>query len=38
MVEGESDPLLSAENGKGGLVDEVVPKHPVWNSNKDLDA
>lgn len=38
VVEGESDPLLSAENGKGGLVDEVVPKHPVWNSNKDLDA
>ncbi|KAF3950702.1 hypothetical protein CMV_023577 [Castanea mollissima] len=38
VVEGESDPLLNAENGKGGLTDVVVPKAPVWNSNKDLHA
>jgi solute carrier family 35, member E3 len=37
-VEGESDPLLKAENGKGGLTDAVAPKAPVWKSNKDLDA
>ena len=38
VVEGEADPLLNAENGKGGLTDAVVPKAPVWNSNKDLHA
>lgn len=38
IVEGESAPLLNAENGKGGLTDAVVPKAPVWKSNKDLDA
>jgi len=32
-VEGESDPLLNAENGKGGLTDAVAPKAPVWKSN-----
>lgn len=37
-MEGESDPLLNAENGKGGSTDAVVPKAPVWKSNKDLDA
>ncbi|KAK9282611.1 hypothetical protein L1049_010829 [Liquidambar formosana] len=34
--EGESDPLISVENGTGVLSDAVVP--PVWNSNKDLHA
>ncbi|KAL4611810.1 hypothetical protein ACB092_08G152500 [Castanea dentata] len=38
VVEGESDPLLNAENGKGGLTNVVVPKALVWNSNKDLHA
>lgn len=36
--EGESDPLLVAENGAAILGDGVVPKAPVWNSNKDLHA
>uniref|UniRef100_A0A5B7BKH1 Sugar phosphate transporter domain-containing protein n=1 Tax=Davidia involucrata TaxID=16924 RepID=A0A5B7BKH1_DAVIN len=36
--EGESDPLMSAENGTGVLNDAVVPKAPTWNSNKDLNA
>ncbi|XP_075633899.1 UDP-xylose transporter 2-like [Castanea sativa] len=38
VVEGESEPLLNAEKGKGELTDVVVPKAPVWNSNKDLHA
>ncbi|XP_062171199.1 UDP-xylose transporter 3 isoform X1 [Alnus glutinosa] len=36
--ESESDPLLSVENGAAILGDGVVPKAPVWNSNKDLHA
>ncbi|KAL4610903.1 hypothetical protein ACB098_08G070700 [Castanea mollissima] len=36
--ESESDPLLTVENGTGILADGVVPKAPVWNSNKDLHA
>eukprot|EP00268_Persea_americana_P047910 TRINITY_DN5020_c0_g1_i8.p1 TRINITY_DN5020_c0_g1~~TRINITY_DN5020_c0_g1_i8.p1 ORF type:complete len:105 (-),score=15.36 TRINITY_DN5020_c0_g1_i8:547-861(-) len=35
----ESDPLLlSAENGAVIVADGVVPKAPVWSSNKDLQA
>ncbi|KAF5744449.1 hypothetical protein HS088_TW07G00020 [Tripterygium wilfordii] len=38
VKEGESDPLLSVENGSGILADGVVAKGPVWKSNKDLEA
>uniref|UniRef100_A0A6N2LZL6 Sugar phosphate transporter domain-containing protein n=1 Tax=Salix viminalis TaxID=40686 RepID=A0A6N2LZL6_SALVM len=38
VKESETDPLISAENGTGILADVAVPKVPVWNSNKDLDA
>ncbi|XP_010252081.1 PREDICTED: uncharacterized membrane protein At1g06890-like [Nelumbo nucifera] len=38
VKEGESDPLLSVENGTGIVTDGGVPKAPVWNSNKDLHA
>ena len=30
--------LLNVENGKEGLTGVVVPKAPVWNSNKSLHA
>ncbi|XAR60814.1 hypothetical protein NMG60_11034333 [Bertholletia excelsa] len=36
--ETESDPLISVENGKSILNDALVPKAPVWSSNKDLQA
>lgn len=36
--ESEADPLLTVENGTGILADGVVPKAPVWKSNKDLHA
>ncbi|XXG86009.1 hypothetical protein AAC387_Pa11g1001 [Persea americana] len=36
--ESESDALLSAENGTVMVSDGVVPKAPVWSSNKDLQA
>ncbi|KAK9167951.1 hypothetical protein Syun_000091 [Stephania yunnanensis] len=36
--ESESDPLISIENGSGIVNDGVVPKAPVWNSDKDLRA
>ena len=36
--ESEADPLLTVENGTGILTDGVVPKAPVWKSNKDLHA
>ncbi|KAJ6758220.1 SOLUTE CARRIER FAMILY 35 [Salix koriyanagi] len=38
VKESETDPLISVENGTGILADVAVPKVPVWNSNKDLDA
>ncbi|XVF46121.1 hypothetical protein PTKIN_Ptkin03bG0001300 [Pterospermum kingtungense] len=38
VKESESDPLISVDNGSGMLSDGVVPKAPVWKSNKDLHA
>ncbi|KAF9670934.1 hypothetical protein SADUNF_Sadunf13G0120800 [Salix dunnii] len=38
VKESETDPLISVENGTGILADVAVPKVPVWDSNKDLDA
>ncbi|KAK9124712.1 hypothetical protein Sjap_014314 [Stephania japonica] len=36
--ESESDPLINIENGSGIVNEGVVPKAPVWNSDKDLRA
>ncbi|KAL0284182.1 UNVERIFIED_CONTAM: UDP-xylose transporter 3 [Sesamum angustifolium] len=36
--EGESDPLLSVENGSGILNEGGVVRAPGWTSNKDLQA
>ncbi|XP_011089524.1 uncharacterized membrane protein At1g06890 [Sesamum indicum] len=36
--EGESDPLLSVENGGGILNEGGVVRAPGWTSNKDLQA
>ncbi|KAF5751305.1 Nodulin MtN21 /EamA-like transporter family protein isoform 1 [Tripterygium wilfordii] len=38
VKEGESDPLISVENGSGISADGVVATGPVWKSNKDLQA
>ncbi|XP_058110618.1 UDP-xylose transporter 3 [Magnolia sinica] len=35
--EAEADPLLTVENGSGTIAD-IVPKAPVWSSDKDLHA
>lgn len=37
VKESESDPLISVDNGSG-MLNDGVPKVPVWNSNKDLHA
>uniref|UniRef100_A0A1D1YHD3 Putative membrane protein At1g06890 n=1 Tax=Anthurium amnicola TaxID=1678845 RepID=A0A1D1YHD3_9ARAE len=36
--EAETDPLINIENGTTIVADGVVPKSPVWSSNKDLQA
>ncbi|OVA03277.1 Triose-phosphate transporter domain [Macleaya cordata] len=36
VKEGESDPLINLEGGTAVVTDDVVPKVPIWNSNKDL--
>lgn len=37
-MEGETDPLLTMENGSGVTRDSGVSKTPVWNPSKDLHA
>lgn len=36
--EGESDPLVTVENGSGVVTDTVTHGAPGWDSNKDLRA
>ncbi|KAH7537659.1 UDP-xylose transporter 3 [Ziziphus jujuba] len=36
--EGESDPLVTVENGSGVVTDAATQMAPGWNSNKDLRA
>ncbi|XP_039017672.1 UDP-xylose transporter 3-like isoform X2 [Hibiscus syriacus] len=38
VKESDSDPLIIVDKGSGILSDGVVPKSPVWNSKRDLDA